>query len=102
MHETPLDPGVPGAAARGDEPGPPEDLDAEAARMLRKIGWDPTRLVQIRIYAQMPPAQKIAIMLRFRNGQVAALRERVRREHPDLSPTELAWAVRRRLDRAGQ
>jgi len=77
---------------------PTEDIAAEAARMLREIGWEPSHLQQIRVYAGMKPARKIEIMLRFRNGQVQALRKRLQREHPEWTATELAFAMRRRLE----
>ncbi len=77
---------------------PSEDLTAEAARMLRKIGWEPSHLDQIRVYARMEPARKIKIMLRFRAGESRALRNRLQREHPEFSRLELAFALRRELE----
>jgi len=80
------------------EPTPSPEPRAEAQRLLRAIGWDESERVQIRLYATMPPKVKIAGMLRFRNSQVAALRKRIQREQPDLTPQEVGLALRRRLD----
>lgn len=77
---------------------PPPDSRAEAQRLLREIGWDESERAQIRIYANMPPKVKIAQMLHFRNSQVAALRKRIQREQPDLTPQEVGLVLRRRLD----
>jgi len=80
------------------EPTPSPDPRTEAQQLLREIGWDESERVQIRLYANMPPKVKITQMLRFRNSQVAALRKRIQREQPHLTPQEVGLALRRRLD----
>jgi hypothetical protein len=70
----------------------PEDA-ARAASLLYATGWDAGQLVQIAIYAEMPPAQKVAQMLRLRRQFMERLRARLAAEHPDLPPQELAALV---------
>src|SRR4051812_29625199 len=77
---------------------PSADLAAEAVRILRKIGWEPSHLDQIRVYARMDPARKIEIMLRFCAGESRAVRKRLQREHPEFTRLELALALRRELE----
>ena len=79
---------------------PPPALDlAEPARLLlQQIRWEPEQLVQIALYAQMPPAQKVAQMLRIRHHQMNLLRRRLQAEHPAATPVQLAALVRAAID----
>ena len=57
----------------------------QAAAHLHQIGWESEKLIQIAIYAQMPPAVKVAHMLRLRRQMVTLLRERIAHENPDFN-----------------
>ena len=60
-----------------------------------RIGWHPSDLKQIEVYSRMSPARKVAQMFWWRGEQMRLLKERLRREHPDLSDMELAWLLQR-------
>lgn len=77
-----------------------EELDLEewAAQMLKRIGWHESNWKQIEIYANMPPAKKIAIMFRMRRMQMDILKARLRREHPQATDGEIARMVQEHLD----
>ena len=75
-----------------------EQTAAEAAaRLLRRIGWQPGDWTQVAVYARMAPARKVGQMLRLRRGQMRLLEARLRRERPDCSPEELARLVQTHL-----
>lgn len=69
---------------------PPIESGAE---LLRRIGWHPSDMKQIELYARMSPAQKAEQMFYFRHLHVKSMRERLRREHPELSEGALAHLV---------
>jgi hypothetical protein len=73
-------------------------IEALAARMLKRIGWDDAEWVQIEGYARMAPARKVTQMLNLRHKQVRVLEARLRREHPGLSNREIAFLVLEHLD----
>ena len=79
------------------QPLTPEELDAQANRMLRAIGFDSSWLMQARICARLPAAVKVEQMLRLRDLQVQALRDRIQQEQPYLTPRELDLEVLDRL-----
>ena len=79
-------------------PNSDENDDIWAGRMLRRIGWHESERAQIRVYAQMSPARKVALMLQMRDEQVRLLRERLRREHPDCTDAEIAHMLQKHLD----
>ncbi len=66
--------------------------------LLRRIGWHPSDMKQIELYARMSPAQKIEQMFRQRNEYVSALKEQLRREHSECTKIELAHLLRELLD----
>jgi hypothetical protein len=73
-------------------------IQAEAARMLRRIGWGPGDVEQARIAARLPPARKVEGMLKLRDEFVRLLRKRLQAEHPEDTPEELARRLRAHLD----
>lgn len=79
-----------------------EDLDdharEEAEALLRKIGWDESDTRQAEIYANMPPAKKVVLMLQWRDQQIRLLKQRLRREHPELGEAELRMFFLEELD----
>ena len=77
---------------------PDPNIEALAARMLKRIGWDDAEWVQIEGYARMAPARKVTQMLNLRHKQVRVLEARLRREHPGLSDKEMALLVLEHLD----
>jgi hypothetical protein len=74
------------------------DLEAQAAKLLRQIGWDASDLKQIAVYATMPPARKVEQMLRIRGSHIRLLKARLRREHPDYSEAQLSNLLQEQLD----
>lgn len=70
----------------------------DGADLLRRIGWHPSDLKQIELYARMSPAQKIEQMLRLRWEAVRLLRARLQKEHPECSEIELKRLVQWHLD----
>jgi hypothetical protein len=79
---------------KGPTPTPIKD----GADLLRRIGWHPSDMKQIELYARMSPARKVEQMLRLRNKHIRALRARLRREHPNCSDIELAYMVKEQLE----
>lgn len=73
-------------------------IEAQATTLLRKIGWDASDLAQIEVYARMSPARKVEQMFRIREGYIRLLKERLRREHPDYSETQLSDLLQEHLD----
>jgi len=77
------------------------DAAAEARRraqiMLRRVGWHPSDWQQIGVYAQMPPARKVAQMFRLRHAFMQQFRARLRTEHPTATDAEIAALVLREL-----
>ena len=74
-----------------------EQAQQLAARMLKQIGWEPSQLQQIRIYARMAPAAKVTQMLNLRHSQIKVLLNQLRREQPNATEAELRQALQRRL-----
>jgi hypothetical protein len=68
-----------------------------AAILLRRAGWHPSDWQQIGVYAQMPPARKVAQMFRLRHAFMEQLRARLRAEHPAAGEHEIAALVLREL-----
>jgi hypothetical protein len=63
--------------------------------MRRRVGrLDP---VQVKIWRQMTPVQKAALVFQSYRFALEMVRTSERRRHPDLSPEELAWRVTRRM-----
>ncbi len=79
-------------------PSREQEAKEEGARLLRAIGWEPSQLEQIRIYAQMSPADKISQMFALRGGQMRAMEPQIRQDQPDITPQEMRQVVLRRLD----
>ena len=73
-------------------------IQAEAARMLRRIGWGPGDVAQAAICARLPSAQKVEGMLRLRGEFVRLLRKRLQAEHPADTWEELNQRLRAQLD----
>lgn len=71
---------------------------SDPATLLEKLGWHPSDWVQIEVYARMPPARKVAQMLRLRGEQVRLLKIRLKREHPHFTEVELAHLLQEHLD----
>ncbi len=68
------------------------------ADLLRRIGWHPSDMKQIELYARMAPAQKVEQMLRLRGEHVSLLKARLRREHPECTEIELKRLLHWHLD----
>lgn len=66
--------------------------------LLQRIGWHPSNLIQIQVYAQMSPARKVTQMLRLRGKQVRLLKARLKQEHPGCSKAELSRMLQEHLD----
>lgn len=77
---------------------PEESSTSRAESLLRRIGWHTSDLVQIEVYARIPPSRKVAQMLRWRDEQVRLLKARLKREHPDCSEAELFRLLQEHLD----
>ena len=69
-----------------------------AQEMLRRIGWQPSDMALIRVYARMSPAQKIKRMLRRRTAYIRMLKARLKRENPDQDQMQLAYLLQEHLD----
>jgi hypothetical protein len=65
----------------------------EIAHLLRRIGWHPSDLKQLQVYARMEPSQKVEQMLRVRDDWVRLLEERLTNEHPDRTQKEIKRMV---------
>ena len=73
-----------------------EDSTIEALRL--RIGkLDPRQIVAWRA---MTPARRLEIAFQAYQFALDAVRLTERRNHPDLSPEELAWRVTRRMQRS--
>ncbi len=63
--------------------------------MRRRVGrLDP---IQVKIWRQMTPAQRLDIAFQAYQFALDIVRMTERQKHPNLSPTELAWRVTRRM-----
>ncbi len=69
----------------GRAPFANDDIEAQAAEMLLRVGWTASDWKQVELYARMTPARKIEQMFRIRRGAVKMLEARLRREHPERS-----------------
>ncbi len=74
-----------------------QEATATAARLLRRIGWQPGDLVQARVYARMAPARKVEQMLQIRGSQVRLLEDRLRADHPTATTDEIRHLRQARL-----
>ena len=72
-------------------------IERDARRLLQQIGWQPADWTQIAVYAQMPPARKVAQMLRLRRSQIHLLEARLGHEHPAAPPVAIARLVQEHL-----
>jgi hypothetical protein len=70
----------------------------DGADLLRRIGWHPSDMKQIELYARMSPAQKIEQMFQQRQVNISALKEQLQREHPECNRIELSHLLQERLD----
>lgn len=77
---------------------PISPLDVDPETLLRRIGWHPSDWAQIEACARMTPAQKIETMLNMRAEAVRLLKDRLKREHPDLDRVQLEMLVQEHLD----
>jgi hypothetical protein len=73
------------------------DARRRAAILLRRVGWHPSDWQQIGVYAQMPPARKVAQMFHLRHALMQQLRARLHAEHPAAGEREIARLVLREL-----
>lgn len=71
---------------------------ATPANLLQRMGWHPSDLAQIEVYALMAPARKVELMLQWRGEQVRLLRDRLEREHPGCNREELSSMLQEHLD----
>jgi len=61
--------------------------------MLDEPGFDPIDMMQMRLLLQLPPHQRVRLMLEARELAVGLIRGRLRQCHPDLSGSELGLKV---------
>ena len=61
--------------------------------MLDDLRFDPIDLVQMRLLLQLPPHQRVRLMLEARELAVGLIRGRLRQRYPDLSSSELGLKV---------
>ena len=54
---------------------------------------------QVRIWQAMSPARRLDLAFQAYQFVLDVVRLTERREHPDLSPEELAWRITRRMQR---
>lgn len=66
-----------------------QQATGDAARLLRRIGWQAGDGAQVAVYARMAPARKVAQMLQMRGEQVRRLEARLRQEHPTAAPAAI-------------
>ena len=78
-------------------PNPEAEARRRAQLLLRRVGWHPSDWQQIGVYAQMPPARKVAQMFRLRHAFMQQLRARLRADHPAATDAEIAALVLREL-----
>ena len=71
---------------------------SESTTLLERIGWHTSDLTQIDVYAQMSPARKVELMLRWRGEQIRMLKARLEQEHPGCSKEELSRMLQEQLD----
>ena len=72
---------------------PPANDPVEVMR--RRVGrLDP---IQVKIWRQMTPVQRAAVVFKADRFAVGTIRISERRRHPALSAEELAWRVTRRM-----
>ncbi len=81
-----------------DTPATNSDIEAQAAEMLRRIGWTASDWKQVELYARMPPARKVEQMFRIRRQFMHAFEMRLKREHPELSEYGLKRLIQERLE----
>jgi hypothetical protein len=65
-----------------------------------KYHFNPIDLVQMRLLAQLSPAQRLQTMLAARELAVGLMRGRLRQRHPDLSMQEINLKLLEELARA--
>jgi hypothetical protein len=75
------------------EPATPDTLES----LRLRIGTLDGR--QIAAWRAMTPARRLEIAFQAYQFALDAVRLTERRDHPDLSPEELAWRVTRRMQR---
>lgn len=73
-------------------PATRDDGSASLEQRLGKIDWR-----QVAIWRAMTPARRLEIAFQAYQFVLDAVRVTERRQHPDLSPQELAWRVTRRM-----
>lgn len=78
-------------------PNPEVEARRRAQLLLRRVGWHPSDWQQIGVYAQMPPAHKVAQMFRLRHAFMQQLRARLRADRPAATDAEIAALVLREL-----
>jgi len=79
-----------------DEAVPSPENDTIEALRLRIGRLDPQ---QIAAWRAMTPARRLEIAFQAYQFALDAVRLTERRDHPNLSPEELAWRVTRRMQR---
>ncbi|MFN8491372.1 MAG: hypothetical protein U0350_27490 [Caldilineaceae bacterium] len=72
---------------------PSAENSLEAA--LRRL--DKLDLIQVKIWRQMTPVQRLDITFQAYQFALDVVRITERKKHPHLSPEELAWRVTRRI-----
>lgn len=77
-----------------DEPASQLGDDAVEALRRRLGGLDPR---QIAAWREMSPARRLEMAFQAYQFALDTVRLTERRNHPDLSPEELAWRVTRRM-----
>jgi len=75
-----------------DEPTSNEDAIEALRRRLGRL--DPR---QVAIWREMSPARRLELAFQAYQFALDAVRLTEQRNHPDLSPDELAWRVTRRM-----
>jgi hypothetical protein len=67
--------------------------------MLEQPRFDPIDLTLVRLLLQLPPHQRIRLMLEARELAVGLIRGRLRQRYPDLSSRELGLKVLEEISR---
>lgn len=62
--------------------------------------FDPVDFTQMRLIGQLPPGERIRLMLEARELAVGLSRGRLRRQYPDLALSELNLKVLEEIERA--
>ena len=78
-----------------DEPTNPSSCDDVVEVLRRRLGRLDQR--QIAAWRGMSPARRLELAFQAYQFALDAVRLTERRNHPDLSPEELAWRVTRRM-----